>query len=166
GVRVVSAAMIVGLGFWAGVVGLVVWFALDNEPIAGNAVQFGGVSVVTWAGLLIALTAPLAGAVISANVFRAELAKLAAEPPDPPDAEAEKFATVFGTGTFLEFAIAESAAGITALLYHLTADAVMLAALIVPAAVLIARFPTAGRARRWYDAAEADVARTRAESTT
>ena len=57
--RMVCRVMIGGLLTITFLIVCVVWFALDGQPIAGNAVQLGGISVVTLGAIATAMLTPV-----------------------------------------------------------------------------------------------------------
>lgn len=160
-VRVVCAGMILLMLLIAGLIALVVQFALDGEPLAGNGVRLGGRPAITWVALAVAAAGTIAGFWFATSNAAAGVAKLAEE--KPSDADADALAGAFAAKTFVEFAAAEAAGVGCAVLYHVTADPLMLVAVGGLAGLLAARFPTAGRTRAWFAAAAADLARHRGE---
>lgn len=143
-----AAALVVLPALIAGVV----QFALDGQPLAGNGVQVAGLAAVTWLALLLAVAAPFVGLTLSTVQKRNGLEKLAAE---PAPADPGRLLDVFAAATFAEFAVADGAGAFCAVLYHVTADPVLIAAAVALAAYLGFRMPTTDRARRWYDEATA-----------
>src|SRR5438132_1538814 len=108
--RVLCGGMAGGLVVVAVLIVMVVQFALDGQPIAGNAVQVAGVSVVTLAAVALAVAAPVVGWMISSAVQRSGLGKLAADTASSePDLVCGKLLDVFAAVTFVEFAVAEGA---------------------------------------------------------
>lgn len=164
--RVLCGGLIGGMIAVTAIVVLVVQFALDGQPIAGNAVQIRGLSAVTLAAVGLAVAAPILGLLISGVQTRAGLKKLAAEP-TPSDLQSDRgrLLDVFAAATFTEFAIVEGAGIVCALLYHLTADTGLLAAVAALAVYMVFRFPTAARIRRWYDTAESRLSEMRGVPT-
>jgi hypothetical protein len=155
--RAICAILAGGLALITVLIGLVVRFALDGQPIAGNAVQVAGVSVVTLAAVGAAAIAPMVALAISSAQQRSALTAAAANPPDP-DEDRNRLLDIFAASLFVEYGIVESAGFACALLYHLTADWVLLAAVFGMIAFMIARFPTTTRAIRWYDEAAMEMA--------
>jgi hypothetical protein len=150
GLRLISAGMILGMVMVATLIAMVVHFALDGQPLAGNGVRIGGLSVLSWGALFVAATAPVVALVVSARATAAGLAKL-------PTADVDGIVGVLATATFIEFAVTEAAGVLCALLYHVTADPLMLGCVAALAGFLVLRFPSPTRTKSWYDAAEATI---------
>jgi hypothetical protein len=155
--RAVCAVLAGGLVLISVLIGVIVRFALDGQPIAGNGVQVAGLSAVTWVGLAVAGVAPVLALVVAAAQRRSGLAA-AADPAAGPDADRDRLLDAFAAAKFAEYAVAVAAGFACSLLYHLTADWVLLAAVLGLAGFLVLRFPTTARAVRWYDEAAAEVA--------
>lgn len=164
--RVLCGGLASGLVAVMAIAFLIVQFALDGQPIAGNAVQVAGLSVVTWLALALAVTAPAVGLLISASVTNTGLARIASQPnADGPDGDRAGLLDVFATAKFAEFGVAESAGISCALLYHLTADAALIGAVVALVGFLALRFPTNAHVRRWYDRAADRLEGWRADPT-
>jgi hypothetical protein len=153
--------MVFLVGISAGV-GLVVWFALDGVPLAGRLVTVGGVSLVTVVAGVLTLAVPVVAVRVGQARGEAGVRELAAEgAADDP----EKLLEVFAGVTFAEAAVAGGVGFAWAALFHLTSDPLMLAWVGLLIAFLAARYPTAGRARAWFDAAADRLARERRART-
>ncbi len=150
GLRLISAGMIVGMVMIAVLIAMVVHFALDGQPLAGNGVRIAGLSVLSWGAMFVAMAAPFVALFASAKATNDGLAKL-------PTANVDGIVGVFATATFIEFAVTEAAGILCALLYHVTADPLMLGCVAALAGFLVVRFPSASRTKSWYDAAEATI---------
>ncbi len=153
GLRLICAALIFGMCMVAVLIAMVVHFALDGQPLAGNGLQVAGVAVVSWFAVAAALAAPVLAVTVSRSTASSGVAKLAEEKPSG-DAEIDGLASIFATATFLEFAITEGVGLACGILYHVTADPLMLGSVAFLAGFLILRFPTTSRMKSWYDAAE------------
>ncbi len=140
----------------AGVVSTV-YFALGGKPLGGNAGRLLGVPIITVVGAALTLTAVALARLIVPILWSGGIRRVATEPPEtpedgvPPETEPERLWRVYSSGKFAEFALAEAAAVATAVLYHLTADPVMLAFVGGVVVFLIIRLPTTLRNRAWYD---------------
>lgn len=172
--RTLCGGLMLAMAMVTALIVMVVWFALDGQPIAGNAVRVGGVSAVTLAAVAVAVVVPPVGLLFARRQWEAEVAALSGSPspagggagggvafsednPSPPpppptgeggqDADAARL-TAASTRVFLEFAPALSAGAACALSYHLTADAALLAAVAGLELFLLARFPTRRRVAR------------------
>jgi hypothetical protein len=75
------------------------------------------------------------------------------EPGVPPDTTADRLWKLYAQGKFIEYGLAEGAAILTAVLFHLSADWLMIGFVAGMVAFMAVRFPTAGRVRAWFDAA-------------
>ena len=155
--RAVCGLLAAGMVLIAALIWAVVRFALDGQPIAGNGVQWAGLSVVTWGALALAGLAPVVAMAVASAQRESGLAAVAADPAADPG----RYLDVFAAATFAEFAVAEAAGFACALFYHLTADAGLLVGVGALAGFMAARFPTTARAVRWYDEATARVAELR-----
>jgi hypothetical protein len=157
--RVLCGGMTLGLGVVTAIAVMVVQFALDGQPIAGNAVQFAGLSAVSWAALGLAIAAPVIGLTVAAAQTRAGVDKLAADhSPAEADTDRTRLLDVFAAVVFIEYAVAEGTGVLCALLYHLTADAAVLVGVGIQLAFMVLRFPTNARVRRWHDEAAGRLA--------
>jgi hypothetical protein len=123
-----------------------VWFALEGQPIAGNAVRVAGFSVVTLAAVVLAAMIPWVGLWVARSQWETERNALG-----PAAAPAARF-TAVSTRIFLEFAPALSVGGVCALAYHLTADNLLLVAVGCLELFLLSRFPTRRRVQRLFQA--------------
>lgn len=142
----------------------VVWFGLGG----GSLVKGGGVQVLTGVGAILTLTAVAVAVLVTPVVVKAGLRKVATEPPPPPeegvppDTETERLWKVYAQGKFVEYGLAEGAAIVTAVLFHLSADWLMLVFVAGMVAFQIVRFPTESRVRAWFTAARTELDRVRA----
>lgn len=135
---------------------LVVRFALGARPLAGNGGWLGGVPIVTVLTAVLTLTAPLVGTILSCWLSLQGIRKVALEPPPVPepgadlDTDADRLWRVYASGKFAEYALAEGAVLATAVLYHLTADPVMIMFVTGLLAYMATRFPTSRRIKAWF----------------
>ncbi len=161
--RVLCLGLIAGLLFITAGVVSTVYFALGGKPLGGNAGRLLGVPIITVIGAVLTLSAVALARLIVPILWSGGIRKVATQPPEtpedgvPPETEPERLWRVYASGKFAEFALAEAAAVATAVLYHLTADPVMLAFVGGVIAFLIVRLPTASRNRVWYDDAVGKV---------
>lgn len=163
GLRVMCGGMI-AFGFaLLALVSSVVVFGLGGQSLPKG----GGTVVLTGIGAVLTLTAVALAVLLVPVLTKSGLRKVATEPPAPPeegvepDTELDRLWRVYAQGKFLEYGLAEGAAVITAVLFHLSADWVML--LFVGGMILfqIVRFPTEARVRGWLSGAKAEVDRIR-----
>ena len=164
--RVLRALCLILIAFvlilTAGVISTV-YFALGGKPLSGNAGRLVGVPIITVVGATLTLSAVTIARFITPIVWTRGINRVATEPPDAPEegatleTEPERLWRVYAGGKFAEYAIAEAAAVATAVLYHLTADPVMIGFVAGVIAFLLLRLPTAARNREWYDDATAKL---------
>ena len=150
--RFVCLALILGTVFVTIGVTATVKFALGGNSLPKLGASPGGIPILTIVGAVLTLSAVSVASLVVPFLTNVGLKKIAAEPAaDEP--EVERIWTVYAKGKFVEFALAEGAAVITAILYHLSADWLMLVFVAGMVGFLIVRFPTLVRNRRWYDEA-------------
>ncbi len=138
---IIGGLVVVTLGVW-----MVVWKVFGGEPLAGNLVTFGGVSALTWVcGAVTLVAAPLVFWV-GRNRYEAGLRRMEGR-------GADEYLEVFAGATFASYAVAVAWGFLCAVIFHLTADPIMLGLVAVMVGVLLARFPTAARAKAWFDRA-------------
>lgn len=165
--RVACLGLIGGTAAVVTLITLVVRYALGGRPIVQNGALVGGVPVVTVVGAMLTLAAVAAASVLVPVLRAAGLKKVATEPPPPPepgaelDTEADRLVQVYAKGKFVEYGLGDGAAIATAVLYHLSADWLMIVFVVGMLAYLAVRFPTAGRVRAWFDEATTEVDRQR-----
>ena len=66
---------------------------------------------------------------------------------------------MYAQGKFTEYGLAEGAAILTAVLFHLSADWLMIGFVAGMVAFMAVQFPTATRVRSWFNAALAELER-------
>jgi hypothetical protein len=165
GLRVLCLGLILFGFVLLTMVSSVVAFGLGGRSL----VKVGGEQVLTGVGAVLTLTAVAVAVLVVPPVTKAGLRKVATTPPDPPDEGAEpdteldRLWRVYAQGKFIEYGLADAAAVVTAVLFHLSADWLML--LFVGGMILfqIVRFPTEPRARAWLAGAKVEVERVRSE---
>jgi hypothetical protein len=166
GLKVLCGAMIASGFVLLGLVSSVVWFGLGGRSL----VKIGGTEVLTGIGAVLTLTAVALAVLLVPVLTKTGLRKVATEPPAPPeegvepDTELDRLWRVYAQGKFLEYGLAEGAAVVTAVLFHLSADWVMLLFVAGMIVFQIVRFPTEGRVRSWLSGAKAEVDRIRSGS--
>jgi hypothetical protein len=137
----IGALVLITLGVW-----MVVLKVFGGEPLAGNLVTLGGVSALTWVcGAATLVVAPLA-VWVGRNRAEAGLRRMEGR-------GADEYLEVFAGATFASYAVALAWGFLCAIIFHLTADPVMLGLVAVMVGMLLARFPTTSRARAWFDRA-------------
>ncbi len=163
GLRVMCLGLILFGFVMLAMVSSVVWFGLGGRSL----VKIGGTQVLTGVGAVLTLTAVALAVLLVPVLTKGGLRKVATEPPVPPeegvepDTELDRLWRVYAQGKFVEYGLAEGAAVVTAVLFHLSADWVML--LFVGGMILfqVVRLPTEARARGWLSGAKAEVDRVR-----
>lgn len=142
----------------------VVVFALK-----GPLVKIGGTVALTGVGAVLTLTAVVVAVLLVPSLTKSGLrtvATTAPPPPEegvPPDTPTDRLWRVYAQGKFAEYGLTTAAAFVTAVLYHLSADWLMLVFVGGMIAFQIVRFPTEGRVRKWLEAAVGEVARAKGE---
>lgn len=135
----IGALVLITLGVW-----MVVLKVFGGEPLAGNLVTLGGVSALTWAcGTITLVVAPLA---LWFGRKRAEAGLQRIE-----KTGTDEYLEVFGGATFASYAVALAWGFFCAILFHLTADPIMLGLVAVIVGVMLLCFPTTARAKAWFD---------------
>ena len=142
------------LGFW-----LVVHFALDGIPLMGNLVRIAGVSVVVWIAALLTVAAMIAAPLVGREKQRTGLARVAAAHPElaGSEDEAERVFDVFAASVFAEYAVAGGTAFVLAVAFHVTSLVGVVGCVAALLLFLIARYPSAGRAKKWFAEATATL---------
>lgn len=159
GLRVVCLGVLLfGVVLLLMVSGVVV-FALGNRPL----VKVGGTQVLLGVGAVLTLSAVVVAALVVPLLTKAGVRKVATTPPPPPeegvppDTELDRLWRVYAQGKFVEYGLTEGAAFVTAVLFHLSADWLMLAFVAGMIVYQGVRFPTAGRVAAWLAEAKAEV---------
>lgn len=154
GIQTLYLALCVGLAGIAFGVGLVVGYALDWQPLAGNLVTAGGVSAVTLAAAGVTLLTPFAALAVGRWKAAGERRAIAASHPElAGTAElADRRLTGFAAATFAEAIVAVGVGFAWSVLVHITSDWLLFPLVGLLLTWLAARYPTASRARRWLTA--------------
>ena len=143
----------------------VVVLALGNRPV----VKIGGTQALTGVGAVLTLTAVVVAVLLVPYLTKSGLrtvATTAAPPPEegvPPDTPTDRLWRVYAQGKFAEYGLTTAAALVTAVLFHLAADWLMLGFVVGMVAFQVVRFPTEGRVRSWLTAAIGEVERVKGE---
>lgn len=138
----------------------VVTMALGGRPLSGNAGMVSGVPIITVIAAFSTLTCAAIASFIVPLIWARGIKRVKSTPADAPEeganpeTEQDRLWRVYTAGKFAEFALAEGAAILTAVLFHLTADWLMMAFIAAMVAFMIVRFPTAAKAREWFAAME------------
>lgn len=145
----------------------VVRFALGARPLPGNAGLVGGIPILTVLAAVVTLTVPLIATVVVPVLRAAGIRTVATTPPAPPEPgapdenDADRLWKVYAAGKFVEYALAEAAVLATAILFHVTSDWTMMGFIAAMVLFMLVRFPTAARARNWFDDALPELDRVR-----
>jgi len=143
----------------------VVVLALGNRPI----VKIGRTEILTGVGAVLTLTAVVVAVLLVPYLTRSGLRTVATTPPPPPEegvpveTPADRLWRVYAQGKFAEYGLTAAAAFITAVLFHLSADWLMLGFVCGMCVFQIVRFPTEGRVRNWLTGARVEVERAKGE---
>ena len=143
----------------------VVVFALKGQPL----VKIGGTQVLTGVGAVLTLTAVVVAVLVVPFLTRSGLrtvATTAAPPPEqgvPPETPTDRLWGVYAQGKFAEYGLTTAAAFVTAVLFHLSADWLMLGFVGGMVVFQVVRFPTECRVRSWLTAAVDEVDRAKGE---
>jgi hypothetical protein len=162
-VQTLYLALIAGLAGIAVGVSLVVGYALDWQPLAGNAVTVGGVSAATVVAAVITLVVLPVAVLVGRAKRAADLRAAAAAHPEVAgtDDETDLLLTAFAGATFAEAMVAVGAGFAWSVLFHVTSDWRLLLLVGALLTFLAVRYPTTRRAERWLAAARAEVGRLR-----
>jgi hypothetical protein len=155
-IRMICGILIFGVFVLASGVIATVTFALGGRPLGGNAGRVDGVPVVT-VGAAFATLGCLAVASFAVPViWKRGVAQVRTTPADEPEegaapeTEGDRLWRVYAAGKFTEFALAEGAAVATLVMFHLTADWLMMAFVAAMVAFMLVKFPTAAKAKAWF----------------
>jgi len=156
GIRMLCAVLILGVLFLTTGVIATVEFALGGRPLGGNAGKVSGVPVVTVAVAFASLTCVAVASMVVPLIWKRGVARVLTSPADDPEdgaereTEPDRLWRVYAAGKFTEFALAEGAAITTAILFHLTADRLMLVFIAAMVLFMLVKFPTLGKAKAWF----------------
>ena len=150
-VQTLYLALCAGLAGIAFGVGLVVGYALDWQPLAGNLVTVGGVSAATAFAAVVTLLTPVTAVAVGRWKAAGERRAIAAAHPElAGTAElADRKLAGFAAVTFAEAIVTVAVGFAWSVLTHVTADWLMFPLVGLLLAWLAVRYPTMGRARRW-----------------
>jgi hypothetical protein len=140
----------VTVGFW-----MVVRFALDGVPLAGNRYKLGGVPIPTLIAVAVVLATPVVAILAGRARGRSGVRQVAAAHPELAGSsdEVDRLLDAFAGVVFAESAVVFGAGFASAILFHITTDLVILAGVGLLVSFLLVRRPSAERARAWIAAA-------------
>lgn len=164
--RRLGATQTLCLGFILGLAGialgisLVVGYALEWQPLAGNAVLVSGISITTVIALVVTLLSPLLAMQLGQRRTEAEVRAIASAHPETigTSEEADRYFTGFAGATFVEYAVAIVVGLALSILFHINSDPRMLGLVGCLLLFMIVRYPYTSRARRWLDEVSRRVA--------
>jgi len=155
-IRVLCAAFILfSMIVMIGVVGTVT-FALGGKALPKNGALLGGVPILTVIAAVLTMSAVAVGLLVERFLTVRELRAIATEP-NAEEPQSQRLLTLYAKIKFTLFALAEGACVSTAIMYHLSADILMIAFAAGMTVFMLTQFPTAKFTRRWYDGAVATV---------
>jgi hypothetical protein len=144
------------LVFFMGAFG-VVQFALNGVALPRNGAVLAGIPILTVVGAVVSLTA-LASARILVPVLTHSGLKAIAWNPVPavedgtlPQSESERLLALFARGKFIEYGLAEGAAIACAVMYHLSADWLLMGFAMSMVLFMVVSLPTLSRVRAWFE---------------
>jgi hypothetical protein len=141
-----------------GVIGTVA-FALGNQALPKNGALLGGVPILTVIAGFITLNAVVVGSFIEVFLRKQGLRAVATTPPAAPEigaeaeSKAERILNVYAKIKFVQFALAEAACVVTSVMYHLSADWLMMAFAAGMPIFMLVKFPTTAATLQWYNSA-------------
>ena len=153
------ATLIIGLAVvLIGVSGTVI-FALGGRPLPKNGAMLSGIPILTVIGAILTMSAVMMATVIVPFLTKSGLTTIARRTGGEADeSESDALLALYSKTKFLEAALAEGAGVVTAILFHLSADWLMIAFAGGMLAFLLLRFPTKSALRTWYDRAVEELA--------
>jgi len=165
--RVLCLGMMGLLTLMAVFVVLVVRYALGGKPLSGNAAMLGGIPILTVIAAMVTLAAPILATLISSFMLKSGIESVALEPPHVPESgadletDADRLWRVYSSGKFVQYALSEGAILVCAVLYHLSADPLMMLFVLGMLLYMASRFPTSARILAWFEEAVPKVAELR-----
>lgn len=150
-IQTLYLALWVGLAGIAFGVGMVVGYALDWQPLAGNLVTVGGVSLATAAAAAVTLLTPPAALAVGRWKTAAERRAIAGIHPEVAGTAelADRKLAGFAAATFAEAVVPVGVGFAWSVLTHVTADWLMFPLVGLLLAWLAVRYPTVAKARAW-----------------
>ena len=156
GIRMLCGVLILGVFILTTGVIATVKFALGGRALGGNAGRVDGIPVPTVVAAFLSLTCVAVASFVVPMIWKRGVDRVRCTPADPPEegatpeTEADRLWRVYASGKFTEFALAEGAAIATLIMFHLTADWLMMAFVGAMVAFMLVKFPTAGKAKSWF----------------
>ena len=158
-VRLLCIALIVfSIVVMIGVIGTV-YFALGGQALPKNGAQLNGIPILTVIAGFLTLNAIVVGTFIEAFLRKQGLRAVATTAPATPEigaeaeSKAERILNVYAKIKFVQFALAEAACMVTSVMYHLSADWLMMAFALGMPVYMLVKFPTTAATLQWYGSA-------------
>jgi hypothetical protein len=155
-VRLLCIALIVfSIVVMIGVIGTV-YFALGGQALPKNGAKLNGIPILTVIAGFITLNAVVVGTFIEVFLRKQGLRAVATTPPSAPEigaeaeSRAERILNVYAKIKFVQFALAEAACVVTSVMYHLSADWLMMAFAAGMPIFMLVKFPTTSATLQWY----------------
>lgn len=163
--RLVGLAMPIGLIIVTCSIVGVVQMALGGIPLAGNAVQFAGRPVASWVGLALAVQIPVIARLIHRGLLNSGVQRIAQDATLAADSttEYQRLLEVYGGAKFVETAMIEGIGFVCAILYHFTADPVIIGLVFGLVCYMVWRVPTRLGVRTWLESALGTIADQRSQ---
>ncbi|QEL13393.1 hypothetical protein [Limnoglobus roseus] len=162
----VQKFLIGGLALGAAVMGVVVtvmhFVVLDGKAMAPDLPRFGGVSILTLIVGVVVCSTTVASFIMADTVRRQTLARLGTAPPAATSLEDRRTLLAGWQGSgIVQAGLCEGPTILALVSFLITGDAVLLGVAGAMLALLLSRFPSEDSTRRWLDAAEEELGRTR-----
>jgi hypothetical protein len=166
-IRTVSLGMIVVLTVVSFGFALVVFYALDGVPLAGNRFTVEGIAVPALVALAVTPLMPILAFVYGRKRRAAALAKMLTDHPEVvgEEADTERLLNAFAGGQFAESAMLFGTGLTWAILFHVISSPIVLGCIGFLVVVLAVRFPFSFRVKSWFDAELANYRNQRATSS-
>ncbi len=151
GIQTLYLALCVGLAGLAFGVGMVVGYALDWQPLAGNLFTVGGVSLPTVIAAVVTLLTPAVAVAVGRRTAAAERRTIARSHPELAGTVelADRKLAGFAAVTFAEAVVPVVVGFAWSVLVHVTADWRLFPLVGLLLVWLAIRYPTTARAQRW-----------------
>jgi len=140
--RTLCLGLIVGMVGVNLIVSTILWFVFDGLPLAGNRYTVSGVSIMTLIAAVFTLLVPALCWFIAAKKTASAVAGA--------EGNIEKLTDAYAGKIAVECLPVAGLAFVWAILFHLTADPLMLLFVGGLIAYMIARYPTSRRANAWF----------------
>ncbi len=142
--------------FFLGAFG-VVQFALNGQALPRNGAMLAGIPILTVVGAVVSLTCLALARLIVPIVTKTGIQAIASNPAPPiedgtlPQTEEERLLALFARCKFIEYGLAEGAAIACAVMYHLSADWLLMGFAVGMVLFMLVNLPTMPRTRHWFN---------------